>query len=205
MARITGFLKLGIVMCLLGVIPVASAQSEVTSAEEVQVPEGNVLSDGKLSPEELETYALIARKQLIELTETAAEEVGDELSASGVVVPAAWMLLNDGTIKRVRLGSDGEKAASTIQILMYRAAMKSLARHGKISGTAIVYAGSAEGGSETKLLVIEHEHRLGVSGLKLIPFRFSEGAVTYGAPQSQPKPFELFYDQRSDQLETAKQ
>lgn len=167
------------------------------------IPDRNALADGKLSPEELEAYAGIAAKHMQELTVAAREEVGDELKESGVVIPAAWMMMNDGEIKRVRLGESGERAAAAMKVLMFRGALKSLARHGEILATAIVYAGTveAEGGGEARVLAIEHEHRLGLSGLQIVPYKFDQGALSFGKPTTQKKPFELFYDGRETESE----
>lgn len=178
------------------------------SASEEVIPDRNALEDGKLSPEELEAYATIAAKQMQELTAAARDEVGDELKQSGVVIPAAWMMMNDGEIKRVRLGESGERAAAAMKVLMFRGALKSLARHGEILATAIVYAGTVklegEGAGETRVLAIEHEHRLGLSGLQIVPYKFDQGTLSFGKPSSQKKPYELFYDGRDTTSEEEK-
>ena len=163
------------------------------------IPDRNALSDGKLSPDEIKKYATLAAKHIQELTAVAREEVGSELEQSGVVIPAAWMMMNDGEVKRVRLGASGEQAAATMKVLMFRAALKSLARHGKILATAIVYAGTVEGEKGTRVMAIEHEHRLGLSGLQVVPYQFAGGKLTFGKPSTQKKPYELFYDGRDEE------
>lgn len=168
---------------------------------EKNIPDRNALADGKLTSEEIKKYAGVAAKHIQELTAMARKEVGNELEQSGVVIPAAWMMMNDGEVKRVRLGESGEKAAATMKVLMFKAALKSLARHGKILATAIVYAGTVEGEKDTRVLAIEHEHRLGLSGIQVVPYQFAEGDLTFGKPSTQKKPYELFYDGREDKEE----
>lgn len=171
-------------------VPVTFAQAE----EELPIPDRNALSDGKLTEEEIKQYATLAAVHVQKLTTVAREEVGAELEQSGIVIPSAWMMMNDGEVKRVKLGETGDKASATIKVLMYRAALKSLARHGKILGTAIVYAGNLDGEEDIRVLAVEHEHRLGISGLQIVPYRFQQGELSFGDAQSQKKPYELFYD-----------
>lgn len=171
-------------------VPVTFAQAE----EELPIPDRNALSDGKLTEEEIKQYATLAAAHIQKLTTVAQEEVGVELEQSGVVIPSAWMMMNDGEVKRVKLGETGDQASGTIKVLMYRAALKSLARHGKILATAIVYAGTLDGEDNVRVLAVEHEHRLGISGLQIVPYRFQQGELSFGDAQSQKKPYELFYD-----------
>ena len=180
---------------LLILAAVSPAVAAPTGADE-DIPDRNALADGQLTPDELKKYAGLAAKHIQTLTAVARDEVGGELEQSGVVIPAAWMMMNDGEVKRVRLGESGEKAAATMKVLMFRAALKSLARHGKILATVIVYAGTVEEGEDTRVLAIEHEHRLGLSGLQVVPYRFDQGDLSFGQPSTQKKPYELFYDGR---------
>lgn len=180
--------------CMATVMAPLVAFAEDKSIE--QMPDRNALSDGKLDEEEIKKYAAFATAHMQKLTKVAQEEVGEELKQSGIVIPAAWMMMNDGEVKRVRLGASGEKAAATMKVLMYRAALKSLARHGKILATAIIYAGNAEDDASMRVLAIEHEHRLGLSGIQLVPYRFEKGVLSFGDPKTQKKPYELFYDGR---------
>ncbi|PHQ26299.1 hypothetical protein CLH62_01470 [Marinobacter guineae] len=190
-------LFLSTLLVLAAVSPASLAQDGFDE----DIPDRNALADGKLTSDEIKKYAALAAKHIQELTAVAREEVGSELEQSGVVIPAAWMMMNDGEVKRVRLGESGEKAAATMKVLMFRAALKSLARHGKILGTAIVYAGTVEGEKDTRVLAIEHEHRLGLSGLQVVPYRFDQGDLSFGKPNTQKKPYELFYDGRKAESE----
>lgn len=180
--------------CMATVMAPVVAFAEDKSIE--QMPDRNALSDGKLDEEEIKKYAAFATAHMQKLTKVAQEEVGEELKQSGIVIPAAWMMMNDGEVKRARLGASGEKAAATMKVLMYRAALKSLARHGKILATVIIYAGNAEDDASMRVLAIEHEHRLGLSGIQLVPYRFENGALSFGDSETQKKPYELFYDGR---------
>jgi hypothetical protein len=47
-------------------------------------------------------------------------------------------------------------------------------------------------------MALEHEHRLGVSGIKLIPVRLEDGEASFGEPMSQDKPFQIFYDAKKE-------
>ncbi|WP_372985149.1 hypothetical protein [Marinobacter sp.] len=188
---------LSALLALISASPAVLAQDE----SDAEIPDRNALSDGKLTSDEIKQYAGLAAKHMQKLTAVAREEVGEELKQSGVVIPAAWMMMNDGEVKRVRLGESGEQAAATMKVLMFRAALKSLARHGKILATAIVYAGTVEEGDNTRVLAIEHEHRLGLSGLQVVPYRFEQGNLSFGKPNTQKKPYELFYDGRDTEGE----
>lgn len=188
---------LSALLALISSSPAVLAQDE----SDAEIPDRNALSDGKLTSDEIKQYAGLAAKHMQKLTAVAREEVGEELKQSGVVIPAAWMMMNDGEVKRVRLGESGEQAAATMKVLMFRAALKSLARHGKILATAIVYAGTVEEGDNTRVLAIEHEHRLGLSGLQVVPYRFEQGNLSFGKPNTQKKPYELFYDGRDTEGE----
>ncbi|GAA0839645.1 hypothetical protein GCM10009113_03410 [Marinobacter szutsaonensis] len=188
---------LSALLALISASPAVLAQD----GSDAEIPDRNALSDGKLTSDEIKQYAALAAKHMQKLTAVAREEVGEELKQSGVVIPAAWMMMNDGEVKRVRLGESGEQAAATMKVLMFRAALKSLARHGKILATAIVYAGTVEEGENTRVLAIEHEHRLGLSGLQVVPYRFEQGNLSFGKPNTQKKPYELFYDGRETEGE----
>lgn len=156
----------------------------------------HILSDGKLEPEELAAVVKIARTDLKHLTEKALGSVENDLNASGIFSPEAWMLLKGGTIKQLKLDQDAEaNAPPKIKVVMYRTALRSVARHGQIHAAVIAYPGTLEKeGEKKRVVVIEHEHRLGVSGLKLVPITMENGVSHFAAHISQKKPFEFFYD-----------
>lgn len=175
--------------------PVASAEEAIT----VKVPENSVISDGKLTKEELAQYAIVGQRQIVYLTEKATEQYSEELTDSTPNMPQAWMLLDDGTtVKRIDLDSQAGNAPAQVRILMYRAALKSIARRGKINAAAILYTGKVEEGSDKQALVIEHEHRLGISGNKVIPYEVHGGKVSYSQPVTSTKPFQMFYDSKDN-------
>lgn len=62
----------------------------------------------------------------------------------------------------------------------------------------ILYAGKVDADSDTNVLVIEHEHRLGISGNKIVPYQVEAGAVAFGEAVTRDKPFQMFYDDRGD-------
>lgn len=179
----------------LWLAPAAMAQDSGAAA-----PQGSKLSDGNLSREELARYVLMAKTQLIELTESALSDVKTDLESNGLVSPSATMILDDGTVKQLNLREEAGNAPYALQLVMYRTALKSMARHGKISAAAILYSGGSATEQGAKALIIEYEHRLGVSGVKLVPYLLENGKVSYGEMKEKNKPFQLFYDPREDQL-----
>lgn len=175
--------------------PLVSAEEALTA----EVPENSVISDGKLTKEELAQYAVVGQRQIVYLTEKATRKYSDELTDAKPNMPEAWMLLDDGTtIKRISLDAQAGDAPAQVRILMYRAALKSIARRGKINAAAILYTGKVEEGSDKEALVIEHEHRLGISGNKVIPYKVDGDKVIYSQAVTSKKPFQMFYDNKSE-------
>lgn len=173
------------------VVPAASAEettpSELTEEQELAIKQ------------ELSKYAVLGQRQILHLTKQATEEYSDTLTDASPNMPAAWMLLEDGTtIKRINLDGQAADAPAQIRILMYRAALKSVARRGKIHAAAILYTGKLREGSDDEALVVEYEHRLGIAGNKVIPYQIENGKVAYSEPVSSEKPFQIFYDSKSD-------
>lgn len=157
------------------------------------------LADGKLSEQELAAFVLTAEKQLTLLAETATEEYLPVLETGGTKMPRAWMLMQDGeTVKRINLDGQAEGAPPKIRAVMYRAAIKSLARRGLINAAAILYAGQMTEGDDAEALVIEHEHRLGVSANKVVGYVKENDVIVWGKPVTVKKPFDWFYDAKKD-------
>jgi hypothetical protein len=105
------------------------------------------------------------------------------------------MLMKDGeTVKRINIDAQAVGMPAVAQLKMYRAAIKSIAQRGQINAAAILYTGRVSEGNETEVLVIEHEHRLGVSSNKVIGYEIRNGAISWAEPVSQEKPFEWFYE-----------
>lgn len=160
-------------------------------------PAGSPLDDGKLSEEELVQILASAQQQLIHLSEVATSEYEAELKDGAPNMPAAWMLMKDGkTVKRISLGEEGERVPAAAQIYMYRAAIKAIADQGEINAAAILYTGRLSKEDDTEVLVVEHEHRLGVSGNKVVAYALENGALKWSEPVTQKKPFEWFYDSK---------
>ncbi len=154
--------------------------------------------------QELSKYAVLGQRQILYLTQQATDEYADTLTDSNPDMPSAWMLLEDGTtIKRIDLDEQSEDAPAQIRILMYRAALKSVARRGKIHAAAILYTGKLKEGSDDKALVVEYEHRLGIAGNKVIPYQTENGKVAYAEPVNSEKPFQIFYDSRAEAKSSA--
>jgi hypothetical protein len=162
---------------------------------EVRIPENSVLSDGVIDKKEMASYLVVANKQLVYLAENATSEYAKRIDGSKTSMPSGWMLMKDGvTIKELKLDATGEGAPPEARIMMFRAAMKAIARRGQINAGAIVYAGQVSKENSQKVLAIEHEHRLGISATKLIPVEVKDQNLAFGEPVTQDKPFQFFYD-----------
>lgn len=149
--------------------------------------------------QELAKYAVVGQQQILHLTEQATEDYTSTLADAEPNMPSAWMLLEDGeSTKRISLDEQAADAPAQIRILMYRAALKSVAQRGKIHAAAILYTGRLKEGSDEQALVIEYEHRLGISGNKVIPYKVTDGSVAYSEPVTSEKPFQIFYDSQEE-------
>lgn len=158
------------------------------------------LADGKITEEEIGMFIVGAQQQLIHLSDTATKEYNETILGSGGTMPAAWMLMKDGeTVKRINIDGQADGMPAAAQLKMYRAAIKSIARRGQINAAAILYTGRISETSDTEVLVIEHEHRLGVSSNKVIGYQVRNGSISWAEPVSQEKPFEWFYDGKDGQ------
>jgi len=165
---------------------------------EVKIPPNSVISDGTLSREEMAQFVVVAKEQLAHLTKEATKEYSPRLNGDGNAMPSAWMLMDDGvTVKELTLDKSGEGAPASIRVAMFRAALKSIARRGKISAAVILYSGQLSEGNSQRAIVVEHEHRLGISATKIVPFFVEEGTVKYANSITREKPFQLFYDDES--------
>jgi hypothetical protein len=165
-------------------------------AQEAIDMEDHVLADGKLDITEVGAVVATAQSHLTQMTEVAVGAVRAELEEAGIFRPMAFMFMKSSEeVKKLTLEDEAEDAPSKLKVLMYRSGLKSLARHGEIHAALTAYPGSLEKDGETiRVMVVEHEHRLGVSGLKLIPLQIGNGEVTFGEPMSQEKSFQIFYD-----------
>ncbi len=165
---------------------------------ELKIPPNSVISDGTLTPEEMAKYVVVAKEQLSYLTAKATEEYAPAIERKGEAMPAAWMLMSDGvTVKELTLDKTAAEAPASIRVVMFRAALKSIARRGKINAAVILYAGQLSEENTQRALVVEHEHRLGISATKIVPFVIDNGQVKYARSVTREKPFQLFYDDKS--------
>lgn len=180
--------------------PGVQAQETLT----LEIPEGSVLSDGELTREEMAQYVVVAKEQLSYLSSQATEKYAPRVKAQAEVMPGAWMLMDDGvTVKELTLDDAAEGAPASVRVVMFRAALKSIARRGKINGAVILYAGQMSEANKGKALVIEHEHRLGISGTKIVPFVVEGDALKFAKSVTQEKPFQFFYDGKSGANDTS--
>lgn len=171
--------------------------SATATSQEHQSEGSSVLSDGKLTKKELAAAMLTAEKDLTSMLKASMSVVEEEVENSGIFGPGAWMVLKDRKLKKVRLDEAAESAPPSAKLQVFRASLRSLARHNKIDAALIVYPGTiTKEGEKQRVVVVEHEHRLGISGLKLIPLELDEGDVSFGAAMSQEKSFQIFYDQK---------
>lgn len=196
---ITRSLSRSLTLALLALLALPGSYAAAEEAGSPASQPYDPLADGKLTREELAVAAVAGQQQLVKLTEQAVDEYTAGLGAAATPVPAAWMLLEDGkTIKQLNLDGQAVDAPANVKILMYRAALKSIARRGKIHAAVILYTGKVDADSDTRVLVIEHEHRLGISGNKIVPYQVEAGTVAFGEAVTRDKPFQMFYDDRGD-------
>ena len=176
--------------------------SATATSQEHQSEGSSVLSDGKLTKKELAAAMLTAEKDLTSMLKASMSVVEEEVENSGIFGPGAWMVLKDRKLKKVRLDEAAESAPPAAKLRVFRASLRSLARHEKIDASLIVYPGTiTKEGKKERVVVVEHEHRLGIAGLKLVPLKLGQGNATFGAPISQEKAFQIFYDQRDKRAE----
>lgn len=177
----TSILSIGLVFSVSMLSPVVHANDSATDEESAK--------------KELAFILTAAREQLVNLVAEATEEYEPDLLGSEEVMPAAWMLMKDGeTVKRINMDGQAVGAPPSVKLLMYRAAIKSIAQRKQIVAAAILYAGQLHEGDETKALVIEHEHMVGVSGHKVVGYEVEGGEIVWGEPVSHKKPFQWFYE-----------
>lgn len=186
-------------MCLAGIALAANVNAaDEGQTLELKIPPNSVISDGTLTPKEMAKYVVVAKEQLAYLTSKATEEYAPAIEGKGEAMPAAWMLMSDGvTVKELTLDKAAEQAPASIRVVMFRAALKSIARRGKINAAVILYAGQLSEENAQRALVVEHEHRLGISATKIVPFVIDNGQVKYAQSVTREKPFQLFYDDKS--------
>lgn len=166
-------------------------------AQEDKQYDDHVLSDGELTKRELAIVLLRAKHDLTSLLEKAVSEIQLDVENAGVFSPRAWMLMKDLGLKEVKLSGQAKEAPADIKVRVFRASLRSVARHNQIDAALIAYPGSINKDGEVQHVVaVEHEHRLGVSGIKLIPLTLENGEASFGSPMSQNKPFDFFYDEK---------
>ncbi|AHI33090.1 MULTISPECIES: hypothetical protein [Marinobacter] len=175
------------------------AISTAALAQDAIDREDHVLSDGKLDDKDLAAVVAVAQRHLREMTDQVVNQAGDELEEAGIFRPMAFMVMKSDKVQQMRLEEEAEQAPGNVKVLMYRAGLKAIARRGEIHAAVIAYPGSVEKNGETiRAMALEHEHRLGVSGIKLIPVRLEDGEASFGEPMSQDKPFQIFYDAKKE-------
>ena len=178
------------------------ALSTAALAQDAIDREDHVLSDGKLDDKDLAAVVVVAQRHLREMTDQVVNQAGDELEEAGIFRPMAFMVMKSDKVQQMRLEEEAEQAPGNVKVLMYRAGLKAIARRGEIHAAVIAYPGSVEKNGETiRAMALEHEHRLGVSGIKLIPVRLEDGEASFGEPMSQDKPFQIFYDAKEERGE----
>ena len=175
------------------------AISTAALAQDAIDREDHVLSDGKLDDKDLAAVVAVAQRHLREMTDQVVNQAGDELEEAGIFRPMAFMVMKSDKVQQMRLEEEAEQAPGNVKVLMYRAGLKAIARRGEIHAAVIAYPGSVEKNGETiRAMALEHEHRLVVSGIKLIPVRLEDGEASFGEPMSQDKPFQIFYDAKKE-------
>jgi|GEM_PF-341632 hypothetical protein len=180
-------------------IGLTHAQQSEEETVDIKIPENSVLSDGVIDKKEMAKYLVIANKQLAYLAERATTEYQARIGRSDSPMPSGWMLMKDGvTVKELKLDESAKGAPPHIRVVMFRAALKSIARRGQINAAAVLYAGQLSDENPQKVLVLEHEHRLGISGNKFIPYKVSGEKIVYSEAITKEKPFQIFYDSKAN-------
>lgn len=174
----------------------AAEQSAATTStpaavmKELQSESGKDKRERKLSPKQL---AKIAQQQLEKLTAYAMKQVRPELEKKGTFEPIGAMVYRDGKINQVVIKSD--KVPAVDKIRMYRVALRSLARHNKIDASVVIFSAQLKKNSQAKAIIMNYEHRFGVSGTRVIGYKFNKGKLELTKPKDMAKPFFVFYDQ----------
>lgn len=137
-----------------------------------------------------------AELQLKALFEESIKRPVKELSKDGRAMPSAAMMFVKGGVKEVDIKQKDVPAGARVEI--YRAALRAAARHHTIIAAVIYYTAAApeKDGKKQTVLVAEYEHVLGVSAMRIIPYDFKNGKLSFGKPVDRPKPFVMFYDQK---------
>jgi len=156
----------------------------------------NPLSDGRLSQEELAIIKKSVATDLSRLQEALLENMVKDLADDGLAAPAAVMMMNDKTIKKVSIPEGETIGSATIAIEAYRVGLRSVARHGQILGAVIGYTVAVNGETDDYAILTEYEHKLGVSGKRLIPYRYQGGQLEVGKGQDMDKTFFIFHDEK---------
>ena len=146
--------------------------------------------ENKLSPKAL---AKVAQIQLDKLSKYAMGLVKPQLEKKGTFQPVAAMVYRDGRINQLEIKSD--KVPPIDKIRMYRIALRSLARHYKIDASIVIFSAEKNKNSKDKVIIMNYEHRFGVSGSRVIGYRFQNGKLLTSKPKDSAKPFFVFYDQ----------
>jgi len=170
--------------------------------EQQRAPSGaqtkNAIDENQIR-KELSSWALVGQQQILYLSGKAIDQYEPTLLDGDPNMPGAWMLMDDGkTVKRISIDDKAGSAPAKIRLLMYRAALKSIARRDKINAAVILYTGKIKEGSDDEALVVEHEHRLGISANKVIPYRVLGGKVSYSKSATTKKPFQIFYEEMAE-------
>ncbi len=156
----------------------------------------NPLEDGRLTREELDIIKKSVAGDLTRLQETLLAAMVKDLEDDGLAAPAAVMMMNDKDIKNVTIPEAEKIGSARVAIEAYRAGLRSVARHGQIMGAVIGYTVEVNGDRDEFAILTEYEHRLGVSGKRLIPYRVREGQLELGKGQDTGKSFYIFHDEK---------
>ena len=163
-----------------------------------ELPKNHPLYDGKLDEFEVELAKRTAVEDLKKVQETMMNELTEMLSENGSFSPMAVMMLNSGEVKPLKLEGEAKNAPNPLAVTMYRSALRSSARHQQIMAASIVYPAKSEEESSLSALVFEFEHRLGVSAIRLLPYKHENGDLAFGEAKQKDKPYQLFYDPKKN-------
>lgn len=156
----------------------------------------NPAADGKLTKSELEVAKRAVAGDLEKLQKRLMADMTEDLSDDGRAIPAAVMLMDDGTVKNINIADIDKISDPKLILEAYRSALRAVARHDKIVAASLGYTANIKTESSHELAIVtEYEHRLGVAGQRFVAYQFdsANGELKLGKPMDGSKPFRWFY------------
>lgn len=180
--------------------PLASFGASIVAASFAAMLIWSATSGAEEVAVDLTKVKKVAVEHIESLAKFEQEKIDKLLKEKGAFAPFGAFMLVDERLKELDLGKNEQvlKAPAEIQIAIYRQALRALARHDTLFAGAVFYTTLKDKDPNQRLLVMEFEHKLGVSGMRVTPYEIEkDGKVLLGQPKDLKKPFEFFYDDKS--------